>query len=166
MNDQREALLSEVATLFSRSTRVLDPIRLQVWDHLGIALPQLRILFRVRASPGIDLRGLAAELRISPSAASQQVDKLVERGLLERSPDLRDRRRLQLFLTELGTAATRAISTAAIDYVISLFESVEDDDLQQFKRLLQLVLDTAENSARPSPLRPDDASLEKLLIRR
>jgi DNA-binding MarR family transcriptional regulator len=152
--------------LFSRSTRVLDPIRLQVWDHLGIALPQLRILFRVRATPGIDLRGLAADLRISPSAASQQVDKLVERGLLERSPDLRDRRRLQLFLTELGTAATRAISTAAIDYVMSLFDSVADDDLLQFKRLLQLLLDTAEQSPRPSPLHPEDAALEKLMIRR
>ncbi len=166
MDDERNNLLADVATLFSRSTRVLDPIRLQVWDHLGIAQPQLRILFRVRANPGIDLRGLAAELRISPSAASQQVDKLVERGLVDRVPDDRDRRRLQLHLTELGTAATRAISTAAIDYVVSLLGDLEDDDLQQFRRLLEAVLSAAEQAPRPSPLRPEDAALEKLLIRR
>jgi len=166
MNAQREELLSEVATLFSRSTRVLDPIRLQVWDHLGIAQPQLRILFRVRAQPGIDLRGLAAELRISPSAASQQVDKLVERGLIERTPDERDRRRLQLRLTDLGIAATRAISQVAFDYVISLLDEFEDEDLAQFKRLLQTVLDRAETSPRPAPLGPEDAALEKLIIRR
>ncbi|CAN5793118.1 hypothetical protein BH23CHL2_BH23CHL2_21390 [soil metagenome] len=166
MNDRRDELLSDVALLFSRSTRVLDPIRLQVWDDLGIAQPQLRILFRVRANPGIDLRGLAAELGISPSAASQQVDKLVERQLLERKPDRRDRRRLQLKLTELGVSATRAISGAAMDYVISLLDNFEEEDLKTLQRALQAVIQAAEAAPLPSPVQVDGSELASLKLRR
>jgi DNA-binding MarR family transcriptional regulator len=166
MNTTRSEQLLDIAHLFGRSARLLDPIRLQVWDHLGIAQPQLRILFRVRTNPGIDLRGLAAELGISPSAASQQVDKLVERRLLDRRPDLRDRRRLQLELTELGTAATRAISGAAIDYVVSLLSELDDDELLSLKRALQTVISAADGLPPPSPVQLDDSELASLQLRR
>lgn len=166
MNDSRSEQLLDIAFLFSRSTRLLDPIRLQVWDHLGIAQPQLRILFRVRANPGIDLRGLAGELNISPSAASQQVDKLVERHLLERKPDSRDRRRLQLTLTDLGTSATRAISGAAIEYVVSLLSELDDEELATLKKALETVLGAAEGVPPPSPVKLDESDLAELQLRR
>lgn len=166
MNDRRDELLSDVALLFTRLTRVLDPIRLQVWDDLGIAQPQLRILFRVRANPGIDLRGLAAELGISPSAASQQVDKLVERQLLERKPDRQDRRRLQLKLTELGVSATRAISGAAMEYVISLLDNFEEEDLKTLQRALEAVIQAAEAAPPPTPVQIDGSQLASLKLRR
>ena len=166
MNDRRSEQLLDIAHLFGRSTRLLDPIRLQVWDHLGIAQPQLRILFRVRTNPGIDLRGLASELGISPSAASQQVDKLVERRLLERRPDPRDRRRLQLELTELGKAATRAISGAAIDYVVSLLSELSDEELLTLERVLEMVIKAAEGKPAPSVPQIDDAELASLQLRR
>lgn len=166
MNDSRSEQLLEAAHLIGRATRLLDPIRLQVWDHLGIAQPQLRILFRVRATPGIDLRGLAAELNISPSAASQQVDKLVERRLLERKPDPRDRRRLQLTLTELGTAATRAISGAAIDYVVSLLSDLDDRDLKTLRHVLETVVQAASEAPPPSLEQLDDTELSQLMLRR
>ena len=166
MNDTRSDQLAEVAQLFGRSTRVLDPIRLQVWDHLGIAQPQLRILFRIRQQPGIDLRGLAAGLGISPSAASQQVDKLVARQLLERRPDPGDRRRLQLELTPLGSRATRAISSAAIEYVASLLAELSGEELAVLGRLLNAVL-TAAEAAPPPVLDPlEDLELPELRQRR
>jgi DNA-binding MarR family transcriptional regulator len=120
----------------------------------------------VRTNPGIDLRGLASELGISPSAASQQVDKLVERRLLERRPDPRDRRRLQLELTELGKAATRAISGAAIDYVVSLLSELSDEELLTLERVLEMVIKAAEGKPAPSVPQIDDAELASLQLRR
>lgn len=166
MIDTREDLLAEAALLYGRSTRVLDPIRLQVWDNMGIAQPQLRMLFQVRAHPNIDLRSLAGQLSISPSAASQQVDKLVERGLIERTPDPADRRRLQLNLTDLGRAATRALSRAAHRYVQELLQELPDDDLQDLHRILEKILTIAEQTPVPSGLAPEDIELEKSLRRR
>lgn len=166
MTESRDELLAETALLYGRSTRVLDPIRLQVWDGMGIAQPQLRILFRIRAKPGIDLRTLAGDLGISPSAASQQVDKLVERGLIERTPDPADRRRLQLNLTDLGRDATRALSRAAHSYVQTILQELDDEDLKVLRRLLEKVLAAAERAPAPTVLQPEDIEIAKSLRRR
>lgn len=166
MIDTRDELLIETALLYGRSMRVLDPIRLRVWDNMGIAQPQLRILFQVRARPDIDLRSLAESLGISPSAASQQVDKLVERELLARTPDPADRRRLQLNLTDLGRAATRALSRASHNYVQEILQGLSDDDLRTFHELLEKILDRADQIPVPSGFAPEDIELEKSLRRR
>lgn len=165
MSRTHEELLSETITLYGRATRVLDPMRLQVWEGLGIALPQLRILFRVRATPGIDLRSLAAELNISPSAASQQVDKLVERGLLTRTQVRSDRRRVSLELTELGRDATRALSRAARGYLESVLGNLSDDELRDLHRLLDRVLTAAATLPVPHGFQPEDVEIEEELRR-
>lgn len=143
MESTRQALLQQSALLYGRATRVLDPMRMQVWENMGLSLPQLRILFRVRARPGVDLGGLASALSISASAASQQVEKLVERGMLSRQPDLNDRRRLSLELTERGRLATRAISSAAHEYLEQLLDNLNDDELAELHRVLSHILELA-----------------------
>jgi DNA-binding MarR family transcriptional regulator len=161
----RERLLSETAAIYGRSTRVLDPLRMQVWDQLGISQPQLRILFRVRARPGIDLRSLAADLEISPSAASQQVERLVERGLISRAADSDDRRRLSLELTDLGRDATRAMSEATHGYLIEVLSEFSDDELAELHRLLEKVMESAAAHPRTQLFEPKDHDLETSLRR-
>ena len=106
-------MVSEAATAYARVSRLLDPLRLHVWEEMGITFPQLRILFLVRRDPGTDLRTLAQRLDVGTSAASQQVDRLVDRGLLLRSEDPDDRRRIQLALTEKGQEAVESTIDAA-----------------------------------------------------
>lgn len=148
--------MRQSALLYGRATRVLDPMRMQVWEHMGLSLPQLRILFRVRARPGIDLGGLAGELSISASAASQQVEKLVERGLLSRQPDPSDRRRLSLELTERGRLSTRAISSAAHQYLQELLDNLSDDELAELHRMLTHILELAIQTPFVGSFTPDD----------
>ena len=146
MAPSRETLLHEAATLYTRASRVMDPVRLQVWEGMGVTLPQLRILFRVRARPDIDVRGLAAGLGISPSAASQQVDKLVARGLLSRGEDPADRRHVRLDLTESGQQAAGEISRASRSHVEAVLSALSDDELTDLHRLLGRVLAAAAGS--------------------
>src|SRR3990170_2670354 len=68
VNSSRQELLDSTTRLYIRAAQILDPLRLQVWEEKGITFPQLRILFRVRAQPGIDLQTLAAGLGMSASA--------------------------------------------------------------------------------------------------
>lgn len=151
MNEAPNNLMRETVTLYARAARMLDPMRLQVWEELGINFPQLRILFRVRAQPGIDLRTLAEQIGISASGASQQVDKLVARGFLVRQDDPDDRRRLSLELTERGQQATGEISRATRAFVESALSVLTPDELADFHRLLGRVLATAALTPGPSP---------------
>lgn len=144
-----DELIRETAVLCGRVARLLDPVRLRAWEERGITFPQLRILFRVRLNPEIDLRSLADGLEISPSAASQQVDKLVERGLVLRSEDPQDRRRLRLTLTQQGEEAAGEYSRAAIDYSTRVVSMLSEDDLRDLRRLLGTLM---ELNTPPPPL--------------
>jgi DNA-binding MarR family transcriptional regulator len=147
MDRNRQQLLHDAALVYARAARLLDPVRLQVWESMGVTLPQLRILFRVRARPGIDVRTLAAGLGISSSAASQQVDKLVARGLVRRSEDPTDRRHVRLELTDLGRQAAGEISRATRSRIEAVLGALSDEELAELQRLLERVLAAAEAEA-------------------
>ncbi len=147
MSGDDDNLMREAITRYSRAARLLDPMRLQVWEEMGINFPQLRILFRVRAQPGIDLRTLAEQMGISASAASQQVDKLVDQDLVLRKDDPGDRRRLSLELTERGRQATGEISRASRSYLEAALSSLSHADLAELNRILGHILDNAPSPA-------------------
>ncbi|HYN96200.1 MAG TPA: MarR family transcriptional regulator [Pilimelia sp.] len=67
-----------------------------------MSVSQLRALLAIEASPGINLRRLAAGLDIILSSASRLCDRLVAAGLLEREPGRLDRREISLTLTGSG----------------------------------------------------------------
>jgi DNA-binding MarR family transcriptional regulator len=85
-----------------RVLRDLDALRLQQWEHSQLTLPQLRVLFSVRRSPGITTGQLARSLGITVSTTSGLVTKLVDAGLVTRQSSKNDRRQLPLALTAAG----------------------------------------------------------------
>jgi DNA-binding MarR family transcriptional regulator len=67
--------------------------------------------------PAITMRELATRLRCEPSTATFLVDKLVDKGLVERGSDPRDRRRTTVALTPAGldtrVRLTKAMTNAS-----------------------------------------------------
>lgn len=74
-----------------------DAAREQVTPRLS--LPQLNALLALERAEGINLGGLAAELKMLLSSASRLCDRLVASGLVERVPGRADRREIALYLT-------------------------------------------------------------------
>ncbi|GAA2571061.1 MarR family transcriptional regulator [Winogradskya consettensis] len=78
---------------------------LAVWDAAReqatprLSGPQLNALLVVEREEGINLRGLAGELRMILSSASRLCDRLVASGMVERVPGRVDRREIALYLT-------------------------------------------------------------------
>lgn len=69
----------------------------------ALTVPQLRALLYVRRHPGTGLAPLAEHLGSTPPGASGLVERLVRAGLVERTTDPDERRRIQLRLTPTGT---------------------------------------------------------------
>lgn len=129
--------LEKVARLYIRAASALDTVRLHAWESMGLTFPQLRILFRVRDEPGMDVRRLAKQMGISPSAVSQQVERLVSRDLLHRRDNLEDRRRVHLELTEHGRETAAEVSRAQRTRIEGLLARLSEDELGQLERLLE-----------------------------
>ena len=61
--------------------------------------PQLSALLVEERAEGINLRGLAGELKMLLASASRLCDRLVASGMVERVPGRADRREIALYLT-------------------------------------------------------------------
>src|ERR1700748_1672785 len=68
----------------------------------GTTRAQWIVLFRLRAQEGLSQVDLAEVLELQPISLVRLLDRLVDRGLLERRQDPRDRRANRLFLTAAG----------------------------------------------------------------
>ncbi len=119
----------------------LDTIRLRAWEHSRITLPQLRVLFQIRRTPGITVGRLSKLLGVTFSTTSGLVSKLSERGLVARTTVPDDRRQATLDLTEAGMAQAAAFSGDALAYLVAVGEALGDrlpgvvDSLEELARV-------------------------------
>jgi DNA-binding MarR family transcriptional regulator len=87
-----------------------------------LSWPQLSALLVVERAEGLNLRGLAGELKMLLSSASRLCDRLVASGMVERVPGRVDRREIALYLTPSSRQlledlrqARRAMLTAVLE---------------------------------------------------
>lgn len=73
---------------------------------------EFTLLALVRHNDGLTAAQLAKALAVSPPALVTMVDKLIQRGLVERRPHVRDRRALHLQTTEAGRTLADTVADA------------------------------------------------------
>jgi DNA-binding MarR family transcriptional regulator len=84
---------------------------------------------------------LAEHLRIAPRSATEVVDGLQERGLVERRPDPADRRATLVALTAQGERVGAAIQAARAAEAERFFGDLSDRDRADLARILRLLRD-------------------------
>jgi MarR family transcriptional regulator for hemolysin len=95
-----------LATDVARLMRTIFDRRVKA---LGITRPQWLALSRLKRKPGASQSELADMMEIERAPTGKIVDRLQERGWLERRPDPGDRRINRIFLTEQGEKVHAAI---------------------------------------------------------
>ncbi|SIM77187.1 MarR family winged helix-turn-helix transcriptional regulator [Micromonospora cremea] len=83
---------------------------------------------------------IAEHLRIAPRSATEVVDDLQARGLVERRPDPADRRATLVALTEEGNRVSAAIRAARRAEADRFFGHLDDADRDQLARILRTLL--------------------------
>lgn len=80
--------------------RAMVLTRPAAWALSEMTLPQLTALHYISAAGPVTLAGLAETLGTGPPATCAMVDRLARAGLVSRAQDAKDRRRIQLTVTE------------------------------------------------------------------
>jgi DNA-binding MarR family transcriptional regulator len=122
---------------------VLEALRLGQWERSQLTLPQLRVLFQVRRTPGITTGQLARSLGITMSTTSGLVSKLADRGLLARGTSQDDRRQIPLELTETGRELAGELRQQTLPFLEAVEEELGDELDQVVGALEKLVAATA-----------------------
>jgi DNA-binding MarR family transcriptional regulator len=93
---------------------VMRAIRNEMRRHRGpdLSVPQLRVLVYLNRHEGASLSDIAEHMGSTLPSMSKMVDNLVSRGLVSRSMDPADRRRVILAPTALGRTTRQAAHKA------------------------------------------------------
>lgn len=136
----------------------LDARRLRTWEEHGLTLPQLRVLFLLRAHPGLTTNSLATRLGITAATVSGLVDKLARAGLVARGQNLDDRRVIPLTLTDDGREIVGEIRQGNRAYLADLADELGPDLEPVTAALERLVAAIERRPASPEMARSEAPS--------
>ena len=106
---------------------------------LGITRPQWLAIVRLKRRPGASQSELADMMEIEKAPAGKIVDRLEERGWIERRPDPVDRRVNRIFLTERGERVHAVIWPIAQSTVGDALVDLSDKEIAHLTQLLSRV---------------------------
>ena len=96
-----------------------------------LSIPQLRTLAYLHRSPGACLFRLAEHLGVTRPTASNLVERLVQRGIVARTTDPNERRRVVLTLTPLGAQLFRRTHQSAQAWMTTVLTRLSPAGLRQ-----------------------------------
>lgn len=102
----------------------------------GLKVPEWRVLASLYDSDGQMITRLAALAMMEQSRLTRIVERMDERGLVARSDDKADRRRVRVFLTDKGRALARDMVAEARDHEARLLALLPSGEARHLKRLL------------------------------
>jgi DNA-binding MarR family transcriptional regulator len=133
-------------TIPSVWNRIKGNLRSIAVDQYGISVEQFHILRHIRK--GLTSVSDLAEVRqISRSGISQAVDVLVDRGLICRLQNARDRRNIPLELTEAGNTLLDAIWEKNRAWMSGRMTSLSEQELNTLTCGMQILAKTFEEPA-------------------
>ena len=123
-------LLEELTTWAPR-----DRLRaFRAWHRGSLSLIHLSVLALVEAEGAVSMSRIADELDVSHASATGIIDRMVERGIVERRPASDDRRVTLIHITDAGTAVSRELLARRRDQLRAVLSELSDDDVAAFLR--------------------------------
>lgn len=128
-------LMISLISKFSRITlQVLEkPLR-----EKDISMQEFRIVGLLIGEEGINQKDLAKKLSVKPATLSVAIDKLVEKGVIERKPSLSDKRVNCLKLC--NEVDLTPVNNIVRDIEMQLTAGISKEDLDTTKRVIKTML--------------------------
>jgi DNA-binding MarR family transcriptional regulator len=113
-------------------------------DRFGLSIPDWRVLAVLARFPGSSAQDLVSRTRMDKVAVSRSVARLVERGMVNRATDEKDRRLSRLALSAEGRSVYARIVPMARDCEAALLANLEPQQREALDRLLILLQAAAD----------------------
>lgn len=107
-------------------------------ENFEITADQFHILHRIHRGH-CTVSDLANAKHISRAASSRAVDLLVNKGLVSRHPDLKDRRRVHLELTAEGKVLLENLFQRSQDWMANKLNALDEEQIEAISRSLAVL---------------------------
>lgn len=123
-------LLEELTTWAPR-----DRLRaFRAWHRGSLSLIHLSVLALLEAEGPVSMGRIADELDVSHASATGIIDRMEERGIVERRAASDDRRVTHIHITDAGTAVSRELLARRRAQLRTVLAELSDDDVAAFLR--------------------------------
>jgi DNA-binding MarR family transcriptional regulator len=95
----------------------------------GVSPQQVGLLVSIKYAPGVTVGELASEERVSTAAMSKRVSRLERDGLVTRTQEVADRRRVGLTLTDEGQRTLRRVRSRRTAWLASRLDTLSPEEL-------------------------------------
>jgi len=144
--EAREALLTEIRSLNMRIQTLTSDIMGPAPLPPDLTMRQMHVLISVARHPGLTSHELSDQLQVSPPTASGLIDRLADKGLVERTADPADRRVRRLNLSDEGRALLDSLQSRVDEFIAWALPLVSVDDLIALRHSSQIMLTVLEKA--------------------
>ena len=159
----RPTLLAEVLDEITSHTPAAIMRAMRRWPTGQVSLIHLQVLTTLDAGGALPMSRLAEALDVSQASATGIVDRMEQRGLVERRGDPDDRRVVLVAPTDEGRGMIEGVSAERKERLMRLLDELTDDELDGFlrgsralraaRRRLHGSLDGDEETPNPEPVK-------------
>lgn len=145
----REALVEQILERELALCRVMGPMQVERWLDVDMSMAQLKTFFTLagpatESEDGLRVSDLARRLGVTPPTASTLIDRLVERGLVDRREDPTDRRQHRCRLTAAGQELLARLYESGRWRSRALLAALSEDELRMVRQTLEILTRAAE----------------------
>src|SRR6266436_1582861 len=138
MNKTRTQLLEQVLNHLGYISRSISAPHGFSFGDLVLTRPQITIFFFIgHHRDGVSVKELARFLNVTKGAVTQFIDTLVEKNLVRREEDARDRRLQRIRLTEFAESRFEQFKQSYYLSLNKLFDALNDKEVEQLASLLE-----------------------------
>jgi len=135
-----------VGYLIKRAHSMMLDVIEQVFVQQGFSYLQYVILSALRDGIAVNPKDICAQYRHDSGALTRVIDQLEERGLLERVRRDRDRRKVELQLTQAGRATVEGLIPLVVEKLNLALGEFSTAEFEEFLRLLMKLNATLESA--------------------
>ena len=148
---RREELDRSIVASYRQVSRGLSRVQLPLLVERGITMAQLKALMAVNAAdqPGVAVTVLGSELGIGQSSASLLVDQLVRQGLVTRTADPADRRRVLVTASAEGEEFADELRLGRRSLLQEWLGGLSDEDATALAKGMRALEHAASDDDRP-----------------
>jgi len=106
---------------------------------------QMNMILMIRVREAVSVTQLASLLSVSPPSVSTMVDRLVERGLLTRTPSSEDRRKVVIRVSPEAIEEISRVEEKVLDAFVKLVEALGPQTTRMWCEVLDRIKDVLEN---------------------
>lgn len=136
MNSEDSKNRQELIKSIIQSMRLMrNSIRCSRKNHSELTHSQWSILHQILKKEAQTTKELAEYFHLSKSAITQQVDALVEKGLLIRNADTHDRRKIILTPSSILKKRAKTFHKQLVERMTKIFSPLTSSELKKFEAL-------------------------------